>query len=58
MDLDSDEKKVNQSEDLIKEKTKIRELKETQPIIVDSLYKKYPNGYVAVRDNSFTVENG
>jgi len=49
---------LQQSEDLIREKAKIRDLKETQPIIVDSLYKKYPNGFVAVRDNSFTVENG
>jgi len=25
------------------------------PIIVDSLYKKFPNGYVAIKDNSFSV---
>lgn len=29
-----------------------------QPIIVDNLYKKYPNGFVAVRDNSFMIEKG
>jgi ABC-type multidrug transport system ATPase subunit len=28
------------------------------PIVVDSLYKKYPNGFVAVKDNSFCVDAG
>lgn len=28
------------------------------PVIVDSLYKKFPNGYVAIKDNSFCVEVG
>ena len=25
------------------------------PIVINHLYKKYPNGYVAIRDNSFAV---
>ena len=25
---------------------------------MDSLYKKFPNGYVAIKDNSFSVEFG
>jgi hypothetical protein len=28
------------------------------PIIVDSLYKKYSNGFVAIKDNSFCVDAG
>jgi ATP-binding cassette subfamily A (ABC1) protein 3 len=31
---------------------------EVKPILVDNLYKKYPNGYVAIRDNSFIIEKG
>lgn len=27
-------------------------------IVVNNLYKKYPNGYVAIRDNSFIIEKG
>ena len=26
--------------------------------MVDKLYKKYPNGYVSIKDNSFIVEEG
>ena len=26
------------------------------PIVVDSLYKKYPNGFIAIKDNSFCVD--
>jgi len=25
---------------------------------MNHLYKKYPNGYIAIRDNSFSVEEG
>ena len=28
-----------------------------KPISINHLYKKYPNGYVAIRDNSFSVGN-
>jgi ABC-type multidrug transport system ATPase subunit len=28
------------------------------PIIVNSLYKKFPNGYVGIKNNSFSVELG
>jgi len=28
---------------------------DNQPISIDHLYKKYPNGYVAIKDNSFQV---
>jgi hypothetical protein len=34
------------------------EMTNPSPIIVDSLYKKFPNGYVGIKDNSFTVEFG
>ena len=56
--MSSGEKNLVQSEDLLKEKAKIREINQTKPIIVDSLYKKYPNGFVAIRDNSFIVDKG
>lgn len=29
-----------------------------KPIVVEHLYKKYPNGYTAIKDNSFLVNEG
>lgn len=57
-EIENDERRISQSQDLIKEKAKIANSKETQPIVVDSLYKKYPNGFVAIKDNTFVVEKG
>jgi ABC-type multidrug transport system ATPase subunit len=28
------------------------------PIVVDRLFKKFPNGYVGIKNNSFSVEAG
>ena len=28
------------------------------PIVIDKLYKKFTNGFVAIKDNSFIVEEG
>ena len=54
-ELDYNERRVSQTQDLIKEKAKIAQGGARQPIIVDSLYKKYPNGFIAIKDNSFVV---
>lgn len=54
-ELDDGEMNFNKSADLVKEKAKIKDCHETKPILVDNLYKKYPNGYVAIRDNSFII---
>lgn len=56
--IDWQEENFKKSDDLIKQKEKIKNNIEDQPIIVDNLYKKYPNGFVAVRDNSFMIEKG
>ena len=42
----------------MKEKQKIATLNESKPIVVDSLFKKYPNDFIAIRDNSFVIEKG
>lgn len=57
-ELDDGEMDFNKSADLVKEKAKIKDSHETKPILVDNLYKKYPNGYIAIRDNSFIIEKG
>lgn len=56
-EVENEERRLSQSQDLIKEKAKIAKGNK-EPIIVDSLYKKYPNGFVAVKDNTFVVERG
>jgi hypothetical protein len=56
--IEWEEENFKKTDDLIKEKEKIKNNIEVQPIIVDNLYKKYPNGFVAVRDNSFMIEKG
>lgn len=57
-DMLASERLLQQSDDLKKEKAKIESSREIKPIVIDSLFKKYANGYVAVKDNSFVVEKG
>jgi hypothetical protein len=57
-DMLASEQLLQQSDDLKKEKAKIQSGREIKPILVDSLFKKYPNGYIAIKDNSFVVEKG
>lgn len=57
-DMLASEQLLQQSDDLKKEKAKIQSGREIKPVLVDSLFKKYPNGYIAIKDNSFVVEKG